>query len=59
MTLLKSYTYVFLVFIYLISVRIVCVCVHVFSLVPECGKMGELNFIHMLTGWIPEVRTIK
>ncbi|XP_056873061.1 androglobin isoform X5 [Takifugu flavidus] len=26
---------------------------------PEsCGKMGELNFIHMLTGWIPEVRTI-
>lgn len=27
---------------------------------PEsCGEMGELTFIHMLTGWIPEVSTMK
>ena len=38
----------------------VCVCVHTLSVVPESrGEIGELTFIHILTGWIPEVSTIK
>lgn len=45
--------------IYLYISSVLCLCVNFFSVGPEsCGKMGELNFIHMLTGWIPEVRTI-
>lgn len=40
----------------------VCICMHmhVFSVVPDsCGEMGELTFVHILTGWIPDIRTIK
>lgn len=33
---------------------------HVLSVVPEMsGEMGELTFIHMLTGWIPVISYIK
>lgn len=30
------------------------------SVVSEiCGEMGELTFIHTLTGWIPEISPLK